>query len=180
MGALRSSFCELVAPSGVTVSAPHGVSVAYCEQYAWDQGSMVCCGLGSLLQQTAFGKQNQPLLGITQCFVAVVLPFAKLCLPSRDIEVSLLCLPHGWDSPRVAVAGRHLTCVCRWRQSNGSVRQCWSQRGCGNLLSMWLRGRSRPRSWCQKRRRLRKSTKLLVAPLARTCLEHQGICTPLY
>lgn len=94
--------------------------------------------------------------------------------------MSFLRLPHGWDSPRVAVAGRHLTCVCRWRQSDGSVRQCWSQRGRGNLLSMWLRGRSRPRSWRRKPRRLSKSTKLLVAPLARTCLEHQGICAPLY
>lgn len=95
MGVRGSSFSELVVPSSITASAPHGVGVAYCEQHAQGWGSVAWCGLGSLLQQTASGKQNQPSLSS----IAVFLPFAKLPLPSRDIEVSLLCLPLGWDSP---------------------------------------------------------------------------------
>lgn len=93
--------------------------------------------------------------------------------------MSSLRLPHGWDFPSAAVAGWNLICVCRWRQSDGSGRWCWSQRGRGNQLSTWLRGRSRPRSWHQKLRRPNKSTKLLVVPWTRTS-GAWGVCSPLH
>lgn len=79
-------------------------------------------------------------------------------------EQRSMALPHRWYFLSTAMAGWCLTCVCRWRQNDGSGQLCWSQRGQGSQLSMWLKARSRPRSWHQKLRRLNRSTKLLVVP----------------